>query len=44
MKRRDFSKQLAGAGLGLGLAGTARAQGAPVAGLMEVIVGCATYS
>lgn len=27
MDRRDFSKQLAGAGLGLALAGTARAQG-----------------
>jgi protein dithiol oxidoreductase (disulfide-forming) len=27
MHRRDFSKQLAGAGLGLALAGTARAQG-----------------
>jgi thiol:disulfide interchange protein DsbA len=32
MKRRDFSKQLAGAGLGLATAGMARAQGAPVEG------------
>ena len=32
MKRRDFSKQLAGAGLGLAVAGAARAQGAPVEG------------
>ncbi len=32
MKRRDFSRQLAGAGLGLGVAGLARAQGAPVEG------------
>lgn len=32
MKRRDFSKQLAGAGLGLGLASAVRAQGAPVEG------------
>ena len=32
MQRRDFSKQLAGAGLGLALAGTARAQGAPKEG------------
>ena len=35
MKRRDFSKQLAGAGLGLtglGLTGAVRAQGAPVEG------------
>jgi protein dithiol oxidoreductase (disulfide-forming) len=35
MKRRDFSKQLAGAGLGLaglGMAGAARAQGGPVEG------------
>lgn len=36
MKRRDFSMQLAGAGLGLGLAGTARAQGAPVEGQQYV--------
>ena len=32
MKRRDFSKQLAGAGLGLAVAGAARAQGSPVEG------------
>jgi protein dithiol oxidoreductase (disulfide-forming) len=32
MQRRDFSKQLAGAGLGLALAGTANAQGAPKEG------------
>jgi thiol:disulfide interchange protein DsbA len=32
MKRRDFSLQLAGTGLGLALAGTARGQGAPVEG------------
>ena len=32
MQRRDFSKQLAGAGLGLALAGTASAQGAPKEG------------
>jgi protein dithiol oxidoreductase (disulfide-forming) len=32
MQRRDFSKHLAGAGLGLALAGTARAQNAPVEG------------
>jgi len=32
MKRRDFSLQLASAGLGLALVGTARAQGAPVEG------------
>jgi thiol:disulfide interchange protein DsbA len=32
MKRRDFSLQLAGTGLGLALAGAARAQGAPVEG------------
>lgn len=32
MKRRDFSHQLAGAGLGLALAGAARAQGAPTEG------------
>jgi thiol:disulfide interchange protein DsbA len=32
MKRRDFSLQLAGAGLGLAAAGAARAQGAPVEG------------
>ncbi len=32
MKRRDFSLQLAGAGLGLVAAGMARAQGAPVEG------------
>ena len=32
MKRRDFSLQLAGAGLGLATAGAARAQGAPVEG------------
>jgi thiol:disulfide interchange protein DsbA len=32
MKRRDFSKTLAGGGLGLWLAGTARAQGGPVEG------------
>jgi thiol:disulfide interchange protein DsbA len=32
MKRRDFSLQLAGTGLGLALAGTARAQGGPVEG------------
>jgi thiol:disulfide interchange protein DsbA len=32
MKRRDFSLQLAGAGLGLAVAGAARAQGAPVEG------------
>lgn len=32
MKRRDFSLQLAGASLGLALAGTARAQGGPVEG------------
>jgi thiol:disulfide interchange protein DsbA len=32
MKRRDFSLQLAATGLGLAMAGTARAQGAPVEG------------
>jgi thiol:disulfide interchange protein DsbA len=32
MKRRDFSTQLAGVGLGLALTGTAQAQGAPVEG------------
>ncbi len=32
MKRRDFSLQLASAGLGLAMAGGARAQGAPVEG------------
>jgi len=32
MQRRDFSKQLAGAGLGLALTGAARAQGAPKEG------------
>jgi thiol:disulfide interchange protein DsbA len=32
MKRRDFSLQLAGAGLGLAVAGAARAQGVPVEG------------
>ena len=32
MKRRDFSKQLAGAGLGFAAAGMARAQGGPVEG------------
>ena len=32
MKRRDFSLQLAGAGLGLTVVGSARAQGAPVEG------------
>ena len=32
MKRRDFSKHLAGTGLGLGFVGTVRAQGAPVEG------------
>ncbi len=32
MKRRDFSLQLAASGLGLAMAGTARAQGAPVEG------------
>ena len=32
MKRRDFSKQLAGAGLGLAATGLARAQGGPVEG------------
>jgi thiol:disulfide interchange protein DsbA len=32
MKRRDFSTQLAGVGLGLALTGSARAQGAPVEG------------
>ena len=32
MKRRDFSIQMAGAGLGLATAGLARAQGAPVEG------------
>ncbi len=36
MKRRDFSKQLAGAGFGLGLATMARAQGAPVEGQQYV--------
>ncbi|MDQ2780415.1 MAG: thiol:disulfide interchange protein DsbA/DsbL [Pseudomonadota bacterium] len=36
MKRRDFSKQLTGAGFGLALAGTARAQGAPVEGQQYV--------
>lgn len=36
MKRRDFSLQLAGAGLALGLAGAARAQGAPVEGQQYV--------
>ncbi len=33
MKRRDFSLQLAATGLGLALAGPARAQGAPTQGL-----------
>jgi thiol:disulfide interchange protein DsbA len=32
MKRRDFSRQLAGTSLGLAVAGIARAQGAPVEG------------
>ena len=32
MKRRDFSKQLAGAGLGLAATGLAQAQGGPVEG------------
>jgi thiol:disulfide interchange protein DsbA len=32
MKRREFSKHLAGAGLGLAVASAARAQGAPVEG------------
>ncbi len=32
MQRRDFSRQLAGAGLGLAMAGSVRAQGAPVEG------------
>jgi thiol:disulfide interchange protein DsbA len=32
MQRRDFSRGLAGAGLGLAVAGLARAQGAPVEG------------
>jgi thiol:disulfide interchange protein DsbA len=32
MQRRDFSKHLAGAGLGLAVAGLARAQGGPVEG------------
>lgn len=32
MKRRDFSRQLAGAGLGLAAAGLAKAQGGPVEG------------
>ena len=32
MKRRDFSRQLAGAGLGLAAAGWAQAQGGPVEG------------
>ena len=32
MQRRDFSRTLAGAGLGLAVAGVARAQGAPVEG------------
>ena len=32
MKRRDFSMQLAAAGLGLGVAGAAHAQGSPVEG------------
>jgi thiol:disulfide interchange protein DsbA len=32
MKRRDFSKQLAGGGLALALGGTAQAQGGPVEG------------
>lgn len=32
MKRRDFSLQLAGTGVAMALAGTARAQGAPVEG------------
>ena len=36
MKRRDFSKQLAGAGLGLAVAGGARAQGTPVEGQQYV--------
>jgi thiol:disulfide interchange protein DsbA len=36
MNRRDFSLQLAGAGLGLATAGTARAQGAPVEGQQYV--------
>jgi thiol:disulfide interchange protein DsbA len=40
MKRRDFSRQLAGAGVGVGLGltleGTARAQGAPVEGQQYV--------
>jgi len=36
MKRRDFSIHLAGTGLGLAAAGTARAQGAPVEGQQYV--------
>ena len=32
MQRRDFSRQLVGAGLGLAVAGSARAQGGPVEG------------
>ena len=36
MKRRDFSIHLAGTGLGLATAGTARAQGAPVEGQQYV--------
>jgi protein dithiol oxidoreductase (disulfide-forming) len=36
MKRRDFSIQLAGAGLGVALAGTAQAQGGPVEGQQYV--------
>ncbi|MBP6764488.1 MAG: thiol:disulfide interchange protein DsbA/DsbL [Rubrivivax sp.] len=32
MQRRDFSKQLAGAGLGLAVAGSVRAQGGPIEG------------
>lgn len=41
MKRRDFSIQLAGAGLGVALAGTARAQGGPVEGQQYVRLGTA---
>ncbi|MBK1714614.1 thiol:disulfide interchange protein DsbA/DsbL [Rubrivivax gelatinosus] len=36
MKRRDFSIHLAGTGLGLALAGSARAQGGPVEGTQYV--------
>jgi len=36
MKRRDFSIQLAGTGLGLALAGSAQAQGGPVEGQQYV--------